>query len=383
MDMHETVSLYGWHLSAEQLPALISHQFIHFHPYHILFNMIFLWTFGAPLEHLVGRRRFLFYYLFGGICAALCHTLIFYIFNPKYAYIPLYGASGAVSAIMGVYLVRCYFSKIKTGISLFGPFYFIPKRFRISPVILVGFYLFTDLYHGISTLQGLVAVAYFAHVGGILAGAVLSLCSRHLQDAHLDMYFQRSQAWIEKGIGLGQAREDLEAILEKLPDDSQALTQMARVEAALGNHVSAKSYYKKSIISLWKEGKRNQAAWHYSEFYRKYRGSFQNGFQLGLCRELIKLEDYDTASRGLEFIIENDPSGLTGKESAIIEQAYITQGRLLADKLGLAGPAIHVFNRFLSRFPSSERREMVSQKIALLQREKELPAAKAEVYAMT
>ncbi len=345
--------------------------------------MVFLWTFGASLEHLVGRRRFLAYYLLGGAFAGLFQSLMFLIFLPRLTGLPQIGASGSVSAIMGVYLVRCYFSKIKTGISLFGPFFFIPKRFRISAVLLVGFYFFKDLFNGIQSLDNFVPVGYFAHVGGILAGVTVSLCSRHLQDAHLDKYYKRSGEWIAKGIGLGQAREDLEAILEKLPGDSRALTQMAQVEAALGRHDSAVSYYKKAIVSLWKRGNREKAARLYSEFYHKYRGSFQNGFQLGLCRELINLDDYDTASRGLEFIIENGPSGLTDKESAIIEQAYITQGRLLADKLGLYGPAIHVFNRFLSRFPHSGRREMVSQKIALLQKEEGSPEARAEAYAMT
>ncbi|MFO8057987.1 MAG: rhomboid family intramembrane serine protease [bacterium] len=381
--MAETVGLYAWHLSPRQVPALISYQFIHFHPYHLLFNMIFLWTFGASLEHLVGRWRFLFYYLAGGIIGGLCQSVVFFVFNPSLADIPQIGASGSVSAVMGVYLVRCYFSRIKTGVSLFGPFFFIPKRFRLSPVILVGFYFLADLVHGIQSLESFVPVGYFAHVGGILTGVLLSLGSRHLKDAHLDKYLKRSQEWIEKGIGLGQARQDLECILEELPGDTRALTQMARVEASLGRHDSAQGYYRKAIVGLWRGGKRGDAAYLYGEFFRRYRQGFKGGFQLSLCRELIKRGDYETASRGLELLIESAPAGASGREGKVLEQAYITQGRLLSDKLGLTEPAIQVFNRFLARFPYAGQREMVSQKIELLKKRSEPKAAPTGAYART
>ncbi len=361
----------------------MSHQFIHFDFYHILFNMIFLWTFGASLEPLVGRGRFLFYYLFGGVFAGICQSLAFLAIDPRLADIPLIGASGSVSAIMGVYLVRCYFSKIKTGISLFGPFFFIPKRFRISAIIVIGFYFATNFFNGIKSIDDFVPVGYFAHAGGILAGVVLSLCSRHLREAHIDKYMRRSRQWIEKGIGLGQAREDLQAILRKMPSDCRALTQMARVEAMLTHHDSARSYYRKAVVNLWKKGNRTDAAYLYAEFYRKYRESFQPAFQLSLCRQLIKLGDYDTASRGLELMIDSAPRNPSGRYKQIMEQAYITQGRLLADRLGLTEPAIHVFNQFLAKFPHAQQREMVFRKIELLKKQPVPATGPIEAYART
>lgn len=224
---NETFRAWGWVLNDAGPVILFTSMFLHGDFFHLLGNMIFLWAFGSYLEGVVGWKRYLAYYLGGGMAATALHSIFVSIFAPSHASIPCIGASGAVSGIMGVYLVRCYFTRIKMAVSIFGPL-FIPKRLKINAAALVGSYFAMDLYHGLMSIGACTSnVAHWAHVGGLLFGMVVSVKSNHLKHARLDKLRLRSKKWIEKDVGLGVAKKDLEEILENNPGDPQALIDLA------------------------------------------------------------------------------------------------------------------------------------------------------------
>ncbi len=138
------------------MPDLLTAMFIHAGLLHLLFNMYFLWIFGDNVEERMGARRYLLFYLLGGVAAFLIHAV--FTSRPD---MPVVGASGAISAIMGAYLVLFPNKK------LYQVLFFI--RFKMS----VAFYLVLWLgIQVVSSASGIPGVAWFAHIGGFVSGAV-------------------------------------------------------------------------------------------------------------------------------------------------------------------------------------------------------------------
>jgi len=154
------------------LDTLLASMFMHASWSHIIGNMIFLWAFGPEIEDAMGSVRYGLFYLAGGIVAMLAQIAA----DPT-STVPTLGASGAIAAVMGAFLVTYPSDRIRT-ILFFGWF----ARVTFVPAaLLIGFWLLTQLISlGVvaDVQQG--GVAYMAHVGGALFGAVTGkLFERH------------------------------------------------------------------------------------------------------------------------------------------------------------------------------------------------------------
>src|SRR5579864_4873812 len=148
------------------LPLLTS-MFLHSGIAHIAGNMLFLWIFGDNVEDFFGHLTYLFFYLVCGIGSGLLHVF----FNLGSA-LPALGASGAISGVMGAYLILYPRSRILTLVFIF----LVP----IPAVIILGWWFVLQFLAGISSL-GMVptgGVAVWAHVGGFLLGLLLTMMAR-------------------------------------------------------------------------------------------------------------------------------------------------------------------------------------------------------------
>jgi membrane associated rhomboid family serine protease len=173
-DLKEVFYLYGmvplrYHdpgLSAhftgfqQYLPFLTS-MFLHGGFFHIIMNMWFLYIFGDNIEDRLGHIRYLVFYLFCGVAAGLVH-----LFTNWNSNIPTIGASGAISGVMGAYLLLYPRSKILTLIPIFFFFQFV----EIPAFIFLGFWLFLQLFSASLTPRNVGGVAFWAHIGGFVAG---------------------------------------------------------------------------------------------------------------------------------------------------------------------------------------------------------------------
>ncbi|MFZ1989175.1 MAG: rhomboid family intramembrane serine protease [Alphaproteobacteria bacterium] len=151
-----------WHVPA--LLTLLTHTFFHENFWHLAGNMLFLWVFGDNVEDALGSRRFLAFYLIGGLAAGLCEGLAGP--NPD---LPLIGASGAISACIGAYLLL--YPRSKIWILLF---------FRI-PVLLPAYWvgiIWVVTQVGYMALMLDRGTAWFAHLGGLIAGMILVVVMR-------------------------------------------------------------------------------------------------------------------------------------------------------------------------------------------------------------
>jgi rhomboid family protein len=144
--------------------TLFTSMFLHGGWMHLIGNMWFLWIFGNNVEDSMGRLRFLVFYVLTGVIAGAA----FVFFNPTSA-MPLVGASGAISGVMGAYLVLYPRARVDT---LF--FFFI--FFKVIPVpawVILGYWFLIQLLSSTSGGASGAGVAYAAHVGGFLAGVLL------------------------------------------------------------------------------------------------------------------------------------------------------------------------------------------------------------------
>jgi len=151
-------------ISGHHWITILTAMFMHGSWSHIIGNMIFLWAFGPEIEDAMGRSRYLLFYLAGGLLAMLAQILA----NP-HSTVPNLGASGAIAAVMGGFIVTYPRDRIKAVL-----FIFVFVRITFIPAaLLIGFWFLTQLVHAGAVAQVQTGgVAYLAHVGGFVFGAV-------------------------------------------------------------------------------------------------------------------------------------------------------------------------------------------------------------------
>ena len=150
-----------------EILTLITSQFLHGGLMHIGGNMLFLWTFGDNIEHDLGHFKFLLFYLTCGVLAGLTH----WFFGMQSA-VPTVGASGAIAGVMGAYLIKYPRAKILTLL----PLLFIFTTVRIPAIYFLGFWFVQQAFSSVASLGVPEAsgVAYWAHSGGFIFGAILA-----------------------------------------------------------------------------------------------------------------------------------------------------------------------------------------------------------------
>jgi membrane associated rhomboid family serine protease len=172
-----------------QVSHLITSMFLHGSWMHLLGNMWFLWLFGNNVEDSMGKARFIVFYLLCGLAAALLQVVT----NPA-SNIPMVGASGAISGIMGAYLVL--YPRVRV-------FTFLPLGFFMTSVALPAwtmliYWMLLQLVGGFAAIGESGGVAFWAHVGGFVAGVVLvKLFARsdHVRDHRQHHWEPRRVGW--------------------------------------------------------------------------------------------------------------------------------------------------------------------------------------------
>ncbi len=162
------VEYYGLVPDHFQLSRVFTAMFLHAGWMHVLGNMLFLWVFGQKIEDLLGHGKYLVFYLLCGIVAALGQTVA-----DPYSTIPMVGASGAIAGVMGAYLIKFPRARILTLVFIV----FFVTTIEIPAPIMLGFWFVTQLFNGLGSIarthvsQG--GTAFFAHIGGFVAGMAL------------------------------------------------------------------------------------------------------------------------------------------------------------------------------------------------------------------
>ena len=170
MEIIRTFSTFGLipvHLIESPIstyPTIYSSMFLHSGIGHLVGNMLYLWIFGNNIEDFLGRVRFVIFYLICGTLASIGHIL-----TDLQSDIPMVGASGAISGILGAYLILFPFARVKTLVFL-G---FLITIIRVPAIILLLIWILIQVFSGVIAGDG--SVAWFAHIGGFISGMLLIL----------------------------------------------------------------------------------------------------------------------------------------------------------------------------------------------------------------
>ncbi|MBL0060931.1 MAG: rhomboid family intramembrane serine protease [bacterium] len=144
--------------------TLFTSMFMHGGLMHLGGNMLYLWIFGNNIEDRLGHIQFLFFYIIGGLVAALSHVF----FDPS-SQIPMVGASGAISAVLGAYMLAYPKARV---VVLFWIVFFV-RFIRVPAILMLGVWFVMQIsgFFGDMSREG-GGVAWLAHIGGFIAGVV-------------------------------------------------------------------------------------------------------------------------------------------------------------------------------------------------------------------
>ena len=160
------------HRVAAEFTVLTS-MFLHGGFMHLAGNMLYLWIFGNNVEDCMGHVKFLIFYLLCGAAAAYAQVM----FNPD-STIPMVGASGAISGVLGAYLLVYP----KAHVLVLIPLGFIMQTIRMPAVVVLSIWFAIQIFSSLNAEPGTPGVAWYAHIGGFIAGCVLIpvFKSRHI-----------------------------------------------------------------------------------------------------------------------------------------------------------------------------------------------------------
>ncbi len=147
--------------------TLITYQFLHADWAHIAFNMLFLWVFGDNVEDALGHKRFIAFFLLCGVAGGLVHSAV----EPD-SLTPVIGASGAISGVLGGYLMLYPRARL-----LVLAFMVVP--IRLPALLVIGTFFAQDLLWGLTDAPAALGTAVWAHIGGFVAGAILVVFLRN------------------------------------------------------------------------------------------------------------------------------------------------------------------------------------------------------------
>jgi membrane associated rhomboid family serine protease len=144
--------------------TLVTSMFMHGGWGHLLGNMLYLWIFGNNIEDRLGHGRFILFYLLCGLAAAFAQAL-----PDTASQVPMVGASGAISGVLGAYLLLFPHARILVLI----PIGFYPYTVRLPALAVLGLWFLLQLISSMATAPGEGGVAFGAHIGGFVAGLAL------------------------------------------------------------------------------------------------------------------------------------------------------------------------------------------------------------------
>ncbi|OGW56721.1 MAG: rhomboid family intramembrane serine protease, partial [Nitrospirae bacterium RIFCSPHIGHO2_02_FULL_42_12] len=144
--------------------TIFTSMFLHGGFFHVAGNMLYLWIFGNNIEDSMGHVKFIIFYLLCGIVAVYTFSII-----NSHSTIPMVGASGAVSGVLGAYIILFPRAKVLTLV----PFGFYMQMIKVPAIFVLGFWIVIQIINGMLSGGTRGGVAWFAHIGGFIAGMAL------------------------------------------------------------------------------------------------------------------------------------------------------------------------------------------------------------------
>ncbi|MFK5927188.1 MAG: rhomboid family intramembrane serine protease [Desulfuromusa sp.] len=292
------------------LISQLSNFFLHADGWHLWGNMAFLWAMGTVLEKRIGNGWLIGLYLTVGFASNLLYLLAGLLIYGEL--VPSLGASGAISGLMGIFAVRCYFKTIVFPFPVLGLFsYIFPLnlKVRMNSLVVIGLFFWADMSSGIEQALGTNTdnVAYAAHIGGLLTGVFLTkgmgLTDDAIQEKRLDT--ARSALGGKNWLSEEDGEEAVREYLQKDENDVEALLLLARKVSCYRLPDEGRDLYLRAILLLL-QSDLDEAVTIFKEYFDKYQQPLKPELQIRLAVLIEKSGNLDFATRCLEMLISND-----------------------------------------------------------------------------
>jgi membrane associated rhomboid family serine protease len=325
--------------------APLTYAFLHQDVMHLSGNMLFLWVFGSSVEDALKWKRFLLFYLGAAVLTGLLQVGMTHLLPGADKSTPIIGASGAVSAVIGVFAVRFYRSRIR----------FVGLPWRVPAlglllVVLIGEMAATlwQILHK-DTYPGQ-AAAHWAHIGGFILGMGWAQATRLFVAGKNEYMTVDAHEAMQKGSPFSAVRR-WEAVLIVQPDNMEAEAELGKAWAIAGDKDQSIEHFTKAINTLLKQGKKGEAASRYKEmagFYPQETLQPEDQFVVGAALE--EAGSFEAASTAFGLISRLYPG--TGEA----ERADLRLGVIHLKKLNSPQRAVVILETFLEKYPQSEWR---------------------------
>ncbi len=321
--------------------AYFTSMFLHFGWFHLIGNMWFLWLAGFILEDNWGRAIYTIFYLVAGVVATQIHAW----FNPG-SYVPLLGASGAIAALMGAFLVR--FPKLR--IEMFWSFFFLIRgRLKAPAYWLLPLWGLMELFYGSTSPRHSSGVAHWAHVGGFAFGMLGAfVLSRSGLEHKVSSAIDEKVSWsadpaivqATEAMDQGKPEEAIKLLEEHVaakPDSADALVLLQQLHWRRGNSAGHQDATVK-LCQLHLKKQDAQAAWDdYEEFQNTGGQHLPAATWLELCRSLETQQNFECAVAEYEKLA----NAYSKERQSLL--ALMAAGRLSLKKLGRPADALHFY----------------------------------------
>ncbi|CAG1066182.1 Rhomboid protease GluP [uncultured bacterium] len=341
--------------------SAITSVFLHADNYHLWGNMVFLWVLGTVVEKRIGWVNFLLTYLAAGVLSGLISAAMGYLFLNELTH--GLGASGAISGVMGIFAVRCYFKSMVFPLPILGVFSLIlpiSLKIRLNSLVIIGLFFIMDLSGGIGQISGtdFSNIGHWAHIGGMLSGIVfaafMGLGSAAVEERHLEIGIKAS----DEGLSSGEGEESLRLALQKNPSNPEALLHLARMKSRHTTTDEGKDLYQKAM-RLMVTAQPQKAASVFKEFHGKYLAGMEDlALMHRIAGILYKSGDFESALNALEAIVR---SAKAPKE--LLERATFQFAAML-DEIGNEQAACMYYEGFLEKFPESQAAPKVRARLS-------------------
>jgi membrane associated rhomboid family serine protease len=348
---------YGYTPKYFRFTTLFTCLFIHTGWVHLVGNMLFLFLVGCAIEDIWGRPLYTAFYFLSGIVATLAHHLIF-----PGSTVPLVGASGAIAGLMGAFLVRLY----NTKITFFYFVWFLITRIRMGSFqapafVMLPLWLLQQIVY-VAIMKGESGVAFWAHIGGFIFGALFALLIKTLEveEKYIAPGIERKVSIVQnplflKAITLSDAGDYpnallmLQSVVKKDPNHLDAYLEMRRI-VQINKDAANYTRYSGAIFDIL-------IRMHDWDFLIDLYNQFQESplkhvlpakTLLSLASRFEETQDYTNATRLYEELVENYP------DDAIAMKAWSVLARLYLEKLGLREKANEAFRKSYDHKLASE-----------------------------
>ena len=320
----------------------LTSMFLHANAGHLWGNMAFLWAFAPAVEERLGAKKFVLLYLLTGLLGSLAELVIGRLFFHET--IHGMGASGAVSGIMGLFMVRCYIKKLIIPLPLFGLF---SAKLKVNSLLPLGLFFLLDLKGGVRELAGSPSgIGYWAHLGSMTGGVLIAILFRLHWKAAEEKYTEAGLAAMDEQFFRRESMDALESALQLNPDNEAALLGLAR-EYALTRKPEGRDLYQRAI-RLKLRASPEQALEIYKEYFGVYNQMVEPDLQYRLAGIFYRQGDHEPTARALEMVIL-EPSASDDTRQRAFYQLVV----LLAEN-NMLEAAHYRLEQFKEQFPRAE-----------------------------